>query len=743
MATFLGELEEHVQSLNRDLLELERGPAEDRRAELLLALFRTAHSLKGAARSVQVELVENACHRLEELLAEVRAGRIVLSGPAFSTLYAVSDALQDAGRRIRDGVDMAEAPLAKLLPHLDRLAFGRLGGGSAAEPSFSAPVREPAPPHAPAPVPTPAPATPPKAVGGAGSVRLDVERLDALLVQSGELVMASQRLGERESEAAALQDEMSRAIRRWRGLASGSRRSPDDGASRAGVQGTADVAFGELGPVFRQLASEAERLSVRLSEEGGQLRRAAAALDAEVRGLRMLPFIEVCDGLERVVRDIATSRGTEAVLEVRGRDVELDRLVLAALKDPLTHLVRNATGHGLESARERRDAGKDPVGRIVIAAELRGSQVAISVADDGRGLDLLAIRARARELGIPEPATERELARLVFLPGFSTAVRVTELSGRGIGLNVVASKVEAVHGAVDVWSERGRGTRFELVVPLTLTTIRSLLVVAGGQPLAVPFTNIHSIRRVEPSDVVRVESGDTISLEGEIVPLSSLARVLGLADGSSSVASGAPVVVLVSGGRLLAVAVEEVISEQDVVVKTLGRRIRKVKGLSGATLLGDGRIALLLNVADLLRAAREISRVDTTPRDVEGTASVDRPRVLVVDDSVTTRSLVKSVLEAAGYRVLAAADGAEAWRMLQEHGADLVVADVEMPRMTGFELTDAIRRSRRFAELPVVLVTGLEKDEDRRRGLEAGADAYLGKSTFDQARLLDVISQIL
>lgn len=219
--------------------------------------------------------------------------------------------------------------------------------------------------------------------------------------------------------------------------------------------------------------------------------------------------------------------------------------------------------------------------------------------------------------------------------------------------------------------------------------------------------------------------------------------LLGLADGSSSVASGAPVVVLVSGGRLLAVAVEEVISEQDVVVKTLGRRIRKVKGLSGATLLGDGRIALLLNVADLLRAAREISRVDTTPRDVEGTASVDRPRVLVVDDSVTTRSLVKSVLEAAGYRVMAAADGAEAWRMLQEHGADLVVADVEMPRMTGFELTDAIRRSRRFAELPVVLVTGLEKDEDRRRGLEAGADAYLGKSTFDQARLLDVISQIL
>jgi two-component system chemotaxis sensor kinase CheA len=416
------------------------------------------------------------------------------------------------------------------------------------------------------------------------------------------------------------------------------------------------------------------------------------------------------------------------------------------LADPLRHLVRNAVDHGVEPPARRREAGKPPAGRVTIAAVLRGSQVEVVVADDGRGLDLDALRQQARKRRLPEGVSDAELARLVFLPGFSTVRLITDVSGRGVGLDVVKSRLESLHGTVDLSFAPGQGTRFTLAVPLTLTTLRVLLVGAAGQTFALASTNVQRLVRVEPGHLRFVEGREMLALGGPPLPVASLAGTLGLTGTAPPHANGkAPAVVVKAGTLTAAFLVDELVNEQEVLIKNLGARVRRVRHLSGATILPSGQVALVLNAAALIRTALERAPAEGIAATLAraAPAGAAKKRILVVDDSVTTRTLEKSILEAAGYEVTAAADGAAAWQLLQERGADLVVSDVEMPRLDGFALTEAIRGSRRFRELPVVLVTGRESEQDQARGIEVGADAYLVKSAFDQTNLLQTIAQLL
>jgi two-component system chemotaxis sensor kinase CheA len=492
------------------------------------------------------------------------------------------------------------------------------------------------------------------------------------------------------------------------------------------------------------LRRSVERLSATLAADVRALEQAGAALDQEIRRVRMLPFAGACEGLERVVRDLARAGGKEVELAIEGGEVQIGRLVLEGLKDSLLHLVRNSVDHGIEAPDERRALGKPARATVRVTAALRGNSVEIVVADDGRGLDMAVIRDRARQRGVKSPDDDREAAQLVFLPGFSTAALVTELSGRGVGLDIVKHAVETLQGQVHLMSETGRGTRAVLMVPLTLATIRAVLVKAAGQLFALPTMHVERLTRANAADLASVEGRDVLLSLGTPVRVALLADVLGLQDAPlPRPADKALLVVLRSGANQVAFVVEELFAEHEIVVKSLGRRIRRVPHVSGATVLPTGQVALILNASGLVRTA--LGRV---PRRVvapapEAPASGTRRRVLLVEDSVTTRSLEKSILEAAGYDVLTAADGAEGWRLLQERGADVVVTDVEMPRMDGFSLCETIRASKRFRDLPVVLVTALEHDRDKERGLNAGADAYLPKTAFDQRRLLDTIAQLL
>ncbi|HVY62561.1 MAG TPA: response regulator, partial [Planctomycetota bacterium] len=481
-----------------------------------------------------------------------------------------------------------------------------------------------------------------------------------------------------------------------------------------------------------------------LKDDRRAIGRAAAEMDEAVRRARLLPFAEACEALDRSAREVARERGKEIELAVEGASIEIDRSILEGLKDPLVCLVRNAADHGIEAPDARRRAGKAGRGRIVVAAAVRGARIEVSVGDDGAGIDLGAVRETARRRGLPEPRDERECVRLLFEPGFSTAATVTEISGRGVGLDIVKSRVEAMRGSVDVHFEAGRGMRIALSLPATLTTMRAVLVSAGGETFAVPGATVERIVRLAPAEVKMAGGREVVPLgDGPPVPVASMARLLSLPErGGARSAAGKVVALLVQAGGRAALSVDDVLAEREVLVKPLGPRMRRLRGFAGATILETGRISLILGAAELVRTALE------RPGEPVLTVAPDAPaakrrRILLCDDSATTRSLERAILEAAGYDVVAAVDGEEGWRILQEREADLVVSDVDMPRMNGIALCKAIRGSRRFRDLPVVLVTSLDSEQDRARGGEAGADAYIVKSGFDQRDLVRTVASLL
>jgi two-component system chemotaxis sensor kinase CheA len=748
MATFLEELEEHVRTLNAELLALEKGGPAEEQARRLKALFRVAHSLKGAARSVNVTLIEGACHRLEELLAAARDGVLTLTPEHFALLFATADGIEEAGMRLREQHDLYEAPLAGLLPRLDAAAAG---AAFAPVPARTPPAAAPPPaPEAPAPSPPPPPAiteAPAEPHIGSGTVRIPAERLDDLLAHAGELLVARRRVAARADDVGGLlalvnqwQAEWRRAERSLNQVLARDQRGPGAAVATA-IPRRVTLALRHTAENLRRLEKGLEQLAAGVAEDGRFLKQAIAPLNDAVHRARMLPFAEACEGLDRMARDLAHAADKEVELVLEGGAVELDRSVLEGLKDPLRHLVRNAVGHGAEPPAERRAAGKPPRARVTVGATLRGAQVEVTVQDDGRGLDLEALRGAVRRAGLPEPADERELAQRIFLPGLSTSPTVTDVSGRGMGLDVVKNHVEALHGTVEVRPAAGAGTRFTLTVPLTLTTLRAVLVSAGGQTYALAGTNVQHVVRVAPEELRQVAGRRMLSLGGAPLPVASLAAVLGVSAPPAAGVGKLPALVVAAGEKRVVLLVEAVLAEQEIVVKSLGARVQRLRHVSGATLLPAGRVALLLNAAGVARTALGTTEVALhTPAPAAAPAP---KRLLVADDSLTTRTLEKTILEAAGYEVVTAPDGAAAWRLLQERGADLLVSDVEMPLMDGFALTEAVRASPRFRALPVVLVTGRASDEDRERGLRAGADAYLVKSGFDQRALLETIARLL
>jgi two-component system chemotaxis sensor kinase CheA len=581
-----------------------------------------------------------------------------------------------------------------------------------------------------------------------GTVRVPAGKLDTFLARSGELLVARRRVEGRARDVTALRESLQRWHTEWRAVEKPlAELLREDGrtAPTAPPRSLTD-ALNHVGDRLSELDKGLDRLEAGMKADGRLLKDAAGSLDEEVRRVRLLPFAEACQGLDRMVRDLAQAGGKEVALVVEGGSVELDRSILEGLKDPLRHLVRNAVDHGAETPAERRAAGKSPLVHVTVSANLRGGQVEVVVADDGRGIDLEALRQQLRRRRLPEPADDRDLAQAVFLPGLSTTRLITDVSGRGVGLDVVKARVEAMHGNVVLSWVPGRGTCFTLAVPLTLTTLRALLVRAGGHTFAFVAASVLKLVRVNPAEALRtVEGRRLLTLGGPPLPVASLAEVLGLASEPAVAQGKVPAIIVAAGDRQMAFLVDDLLDEQGVVIKGLGARIRRLRHVVAATLLPSGEIALVLNTGNLIRTAlaRRADAPRLHPAPAVAPAAAARKRILVVDDSITTRTLERSILEAAGYEVEVAADGAAAWQLLQEHSADLILSDVDMPRMDGFALTEAVRASPRFHELPVILVTARESQEDRARGSAVGADAYLGKSAFDQQNLLATLAQLV
>jgi two-component system chemotaxis sensor kinase CheA len=579
------------------------------------------------------------------------------------------------------------------------------------------------------------------------SVRVPVRRLDALLWRSGELSIARRRFEGRRDEIAAVHESVVHLRTRLRGL-SERRRS---GQRASDVLGNVDSKTQRMwqltAETLERIENELSKLTAAVSDDVRGLERAAAPLEAEVHNARLLAFGESCEGLQRVVRDLGKAAGKDTMMIIEGAAIELDRAIIEGARSALMHLVRNALDHGIETPAERVANGKPPRSKLSVRAALRGDRVEISVSDDGRGIDLDALRAQAQRRGIDPPEDQRELIALIFRPGFSTAKMVTDVSGRGVGLDVVCTQVESLRGELEVEFERGQGTTFRLRLPLTAGSLRGLLVQAADQLFALPNSYVQSLMRVGPDSIAKSEGREMLLTVNGPVPLCSLRDVLGLAGAEPRELAAADaklmVVVLAADGRSVGLSVDRWHTEQDLVLKPFGRRVRRLRHVSAAAVLPTGQVSLVLKPHEVVRTAYALRPRRSLSPALSPAEVSKKKRVLLADDSVTTRTLEKSILESAGYEVITAPDGEQAFKLLQERGADIVVSDVEMPRLDGFGLAEAIRKSARFRDLPVVLLTALSSEEDRARGLAAGASAYLVKTAFDQDNLLKTLRQLM
>ena len=790
MAAFRPELEEHLTTLGDGLLALEEGVGGEAREHVIAEVFRAAHSLKGAARGVGLRDIEAIAHALENILADVKHGTLHPTPELVDRVLPALDAIREAmaahlaGARLpadhlRDllaalaglGDGSSQPPSASVPPRAaltrndggDRTVVAALGAEPATVPQLAAPARdtggdsnllEPtrAEPAGAAPE-LPAEPQPPAAM--TGTIRVATEKLDALMEDAGELLSARLRSDRQLRELQALQRRLSAWSKSWRAVSGqvGALRRSDHHDERRGAASSTDLRplLDFLGCNEVNLKDVSAGLSRLVGMAASTLQGLTLVSDTvqdSVRSLRMVPAATLIARFPRMVRDLARERGKEVALRIVGADLEIDRWVLEAIADPLTHLLRNAVDHGVEAPTERVASGKPRRGVVTLQVAQTGGTIVIEVADDGAGIDPGSVLRAATGCGAvtPEAAarlSQPEVLQLVFRSGVSTAAAVTELSGRGVGLDVVRTNLERLHGTIAVHTASGRGTTFTMTVPLTLATVAVLLAEAAGRIVAIPTTVVERILRVNLADVRRVDGRPTLHLGGGPVALFSLAQALGLPDDAGARAkSGArPTIAVAVAERRRAFMVDAVLGAQEVVVKSLGWPLERVRNVAGCCVLGGGEVAIVLNFADLISSATPTAGVAATV--VAERRKGGERKVLLVDDSITTRILEKNILENAGFRVVAATDGEEAWALMRGERPQIVVSDVAMPRLDGIDLTRRIRADAALKEVPVVLVTSLDSPQDRLRGLEAGADAYITKGTFDQHELLATIERLL
>jgi len=529
---------------------------------------------------------------------------------------------------------------------------------------------------------------------------------------------------------AGIVDELLARVDELRAQALGRPREP---TAEARVRVSADRVDGLLelvGETVLHRRRLAHRLAPNLSRDVADELDAGDLLLGELKdaaiGMRMQPVATLAGPLRRATREAAHAAGKEVELAVVGGETEIDRAILEDLSEPLVHLVRNAVAHGIEPAAERERHGKPPVGRVELRAVQRADTVEIVVSDDGRGV--------APEL-LAGAHDERELADRLAQPGFSSSAEVTALSGRGVGLDVVKRFAEGHSGSLAVRSRPGRGTDVVLALPFTLALVEVLLFERGESVFGLPLTSVEEVLRATRADVLG--GRQSIVVHGEAVPLSDIADLMN-ADAPPARAEP-PAIAVGAAGRRIVVTCDRLLGEQDVVINRFAPPLTNMRRYLGTALLGDGRIALVLDPVELVRSpARPRERVEAAR------PAPPSRKVLVVEDSLTVRELQRSILEAAGYEVTTAEDGRKALECLDDDDEiGLVVSDVEMPKLNGFDLTEAIRADPDRSSLPVVIVTSRGSDEDRRRGLEAGADAYIAKSSYDQETLLTTVERLI
>ena len=730
LATFHIEAQEHIAAISAGLIELEKQPAPERQKEIIEVIFRDAHSLKGAARSVNSSDIELVCQAMEGLFAMFKRGEMALSTQLF-------DLLNDATDMVNRLLSTADAPLAPEVRSAvqavhDKLVAAAKGMKFVDVPLLNAGVKQDSS------------ALPPQkseggATKGSDTIRIPSARLDSLLLKAEELVSA--KLAARQH--VHLAQELTALLDSWK-----------EQWSRLGAETLKEdrKELVERNKIFsRSLENKLLGLRKTAAEDFRSISGMVDSLLEEIKSVMLLPFSSLLDAFPKLVRDISREQDKEIELTMQGIEIEIDKRILQEIKDPLIHLVRNCIDHGLETTEVRKEKQKPEKGSLKITVSQKDSgKVEITVADDGGGINLDRVKGSAIKEGIITAEESAALSReeslaLIFESGITTSHIITTVSGRGLGMAIVKEKVEKLGGTVAIQTTPDEGTTFNILLPLSLATFRGILIRSGGQLFAVPTVNVEKIQRLPWDEVRTVENRETILSDGRTVSLVRLDQILELPPQPAEDEDlFITVMLLSSGDKQLAFAIEEMLYEDEILLKNLGNQLARVRNIAGATLLGSGKVIPILNVPDLIKSALKIStgsvRVAASEK---GSKEAKMQSILLAEDSITARTLFVNILESSGYSVTAAVDGVDAFTKLCDGEFDLVVSDIEMPGMNGFELTEKIRADKRFAEIPIVIVTSLESPEDKKRGIDAGASAYIVKSSFDQSNLIEVVRRLI
>ncbi|MDJ0576872.1 MAG: hybrid sensor histidine kinase/response regulator [Xenococcaceae cyanobacterium MO_234.B1] len=772
---------DHIEKIETGLLHLEKHPNDKAKLDELL---RATHSLKGDSRMLGVEEAEMLVHQMEDLLNEVKDSQSLVSDNLCDRLYHGIDAVRKIAREAVTGEPsgvsvfhvIAQLMGAEAEAEPESLAFEETSDKttvavdktlqdetiqevkdntilntvfnkdntvfntvSNVEEIFGANSN------------SSSPETPNKAYTQEhqiDTVRVDFNKLDTLMDQAGELLATKMRLARRNYDVAQM-------FQLW-----------EDWSRNLSLNQTL---FQELEPrltpeeleplqkyeqinqqYLEQLGDFVTKLQNIVVEDNARLESVTNDLESGIRNLRVVPLSNIFNLFPRMVRDLGKQLNKKIDFQIEGGDTAVDKRILEAIKDPLTHIIRNAIDHGLETPEERALAGKPPTASLTLRGYQKGNNIVIESIDDGRGLDIAKIKATAiRRCAYTEAELENmkdsQIQSLIFAPGFSTRTEVSQISGRGVGLDVVRANVERLKGSIQVESIPDKGCKFQIILPTSLSTTQVLLVDVNKTPYALPIDFIDKMILVAKTDIFLLEGTPTISWNDEPLSVVWLADLLGLPSKQSDSLGKQtiPCVILKVDSERLGVFVDGFFDQQNIILKPQSKLLQKIPNISGATILSGGDICMVLNPKDLvLTATQGTGFAGERPQIV--TKAPVKPKVLLVEDSPPIRTQVKRILEGSGYDVTVAVDGLEGFKTIRAGKAfDAVVSDVEMPNLSGLEMTARIREYPEYEELPIILVTTLAKEADKRRGVEAGANAYLTKGDFDQNLLLNTLERLI
>lgn len=748
LSAFKAEGEERINNMSSCLLQLEKEDSEEKRKITVETIYREAHSLKGAARAVNFISIESLCHSMENIFSLLKKNKLSLHQEMFDIFHKTVDTMCQL-LSSPEGIDISE-----IIKELECLKTGEIK-----KTDISTEILEnmendkksveniSEKQHLPETVIKDI-ETGSKGKTSSETVRIAAAKLDKIMLQAEELL--SVKFSARQSflDLKDIKDmiilwkkEVGKIQPDIKSLSRVSERKDKRKFSTYRI-----IEFLEWNNKY--INSFESKISDLLKMSLLNSRSATFLVDnllEEMKKTLMLPFSSITASFPKMVRDISRARDKEVELFIEGSEIEIDRRILEEMKTPLIHLLRNSIDHGIENPSEREKKNKNRTGTIKISlSQIDTGKVSIIISDDGSGIDIEGIKSAAVKKGIISDRIsfeEDEILSLIFQSDISASPIITDISGRGLGMTIVRESVEKMGGNITAESNRDKGTIFKIILPITIATFRGTLVLVSGREFIIPAMNIQKVLRIKKDDIKTIENRETVMIDKKTVPLVYLSDILELPGSSDENKEFITLLILYRGDRTVAFCVDEIVTEQEVLVKSLGKQLSRVRNISGATISVTGKVIPILNISDLIKSAVKIIPSQRIKEREERKEEIKS--ILVADDSVTSRILVKNILEASGYDVKTAVDGMDAYRFLREEDFHLVVSDVEMPRMNGFELTEKIRSDKKLSEMPVILLTALSSREDRERGIDVGASAYIVKSTFDQTGLLNVIKKLI